>query len=343
MACTLAESLNDPLHRKLRQLRCLRRRFDCCRVERTSSRAGVSPAEVQRLFTAHFIANCAATKHWMVICHNRRTSIPSCCIVLWAIQEPVTISYCIMLILRWYLWIVPHLLCGVVVVLAIKRRVHRRFPAFIALLSFSFVFELGVAMVITFLFPQPIYKWFVVVDVAATFCLQLFVFSEILRELLSSNESVTQILQHWPRRTAAALTLTAVFFAAFLPVTAREQVMNVFQTLNFGVNLVAIGLLLAMGVLTRVLGISWRSVPAGIVLGLALAAVGDIGSSALMAQLGRQAYIALDIARLVGFHVCTLVWLVYVLLPERAAQHLSGANVEVSDSQELQRLIERHR
>src|SRR6266436_3757684 len=49
MACTLAESPSDPLHRKLRQLRCLRRRFDCYRVERTSSRAGVAPAEVQRL------------------------------------------------------------------------------------------------------------------------------------------------------------------------------------------------------------------------------------------------------------------------------------------------------
>jgi AraC-like DNA-binding protein len=49
MACTLTESPSDPLHRKLRQLRCLRCRFDCYRVERTSSRAGVSPAEVQRL------------------------------------------------------------------------------------------------------------------------------------------------------------------------------------------------------------------------------------------------------------------------------------------------------
>ena len=49
MACTLAESPSDPLHRKLRQLRCLRCRFDCYRVERTSSRAGVTPAEVQRL------------------------------------------------------------------------------------------------------------------------------------------------------------------------------------------------------------------------------------------------------------------------------------------------------
>jgi len=49
MACTLAESPCDPLHRKLRQLRCLRCRFDCYRVERTSSRAGVAPSEVQRL------------------------------------------------------------------------------------------------------------------------------------------------------------------------------------------------------------------------------------------------------------------------------------------------------
>ena len=48
-ACTLAESPCDPFHRKLRQLRCLRCRFDCYRVERTSSRAGVTPAEVQRL------------------------------------------------------------------------------------------------------------------------------------------------------------------------------------------------------------------------------------------------------------------------------------------------------
>src|SRR5262249_14124449 len=49
MACTLAESPSDPFHRKLRQFRCLHYRLDCYRVERTSSRAGVAPAEVQRL------------------------------------------------------------------------------------------------------------------------------------------------------------------------------------------------------------------------------------------------------------------------------------------------------
>ena len=40
---------NDPFHRRLQQLRYLHCCFDCYRVERTSSRAGVPPAEVQRL------------------------------------------------------------------------------------------------------------------------------------------------------------------------------------------------------------------------------------------------------------------------------------------------------
>src|SRR6516165_1084928 len=54
----------DPFHRRLQQLRCLHYCFDCYRVERTSSRAGLSPAEVQRLFTAHFITNYVTGLNW---------------------------------------------------------------------------------------------------------------------------------------------------------------------------------------------------------------------------------------------------------------------------------------
>ena len=64
MACTLAESPSDPLHRKLRQLRCLRCRFDCYRVERTSSRAGVAPAEVQRLSRRTVTPTTVSANEW---------------------------------------------------------------------------------------------------------------------------------------------------------------------------------------------------------------------------------------------------------------------------------------
>ena len=42
-------ALCDLLHRRLRRLCCLHRRSNCYRVERSSSRAGLSPAVVQRL------------------------------------------------------------------------------------------------------------------------------------------------------------------------------------------------------------------------------------------------------------------------------------------------------
>ena len=56
-ACTLAESPCDPFHRKLRQIRCLPCRFDCYRVERTSSRGGSYTRGSPAPFTAHFFAN----------------------------------------------------------------------------------------------------------------------------------------------------------------------------------------------------------------------------------------------------------------------------------------------
>src|SRR4029434_2904299 len=62
MACMLAESPSDPFHQKLRPLRRLSRRFDCYRVERTSSRAGVTPAEVQRL-SRRTIASTMCNRH----------------------------------------------------------------------------------------------------------------------------------------------------------------------------------------------------------------------------------------------------------------------------------------
>src|SRR5207248_1090400 len=42
--CTLAKSPSDSLHQRLQQFRCLHRCSDCYRVERTSSRAGLTPA-----------------------------------------------------------------------------------------------------------------------------------------------------------------------------------------------------------------------------------------------------------------------------------------------------------
>jgi len=52
-ACMLAWSPCDLLHQRLQQLRYLHRCSDCYRMERTSFRAGLTPAVDHHLFTAH--------------------------------------------------------------------------------------------------------------------------------------------------------------------------------------------------------------------------------------------------------------------------------------------------
>src|SRR5262249_49929918 len=49
--------LNDLLHQRLQRSRCLHRCSDCYRVERTSSRAGLTPAVDHHLFTAHAVSS----------------------------------------------------------------------------------------------------------------------------------------------------------------------------------------------------------------------------------------------------------------------------------------------
>ena len=41
-----------------------------------------------------------------------------------------------MLFLRYYLWVVPHLICGAAGIVAYRKKVHESYPAFISLLAF---------------------------------------------------------------------------------------------------------------------------------------------------------------------------------------------------------------
>src|ERR1700735_169024 len=60
-ACTLAKSPSDSLHQRLQQFRCLHYCSDCYRVERTSSRAGLTPAVGHRVFTTHPVTRLIGT------------------------------------------------------------------------------------------------------------------------------------------------------------------------------------------------------------------------------------------------------------------------------------------
>jgi hypothetical protein len=85
---------------------------------------------------------------------------------------------------------------------------------------------------------------------------------------------------------------------------------------------------------------------AGIALGFGIAAAGELAGTGVLSAIGRSksGYIAADIVRMSAFHVCALIWLIYVLLPERRppdrAPALSVTDLE-NRAEELQRMVQR--
>ena len=88
----------------------------------------------------------------------------------------------------------------------------------------------------------------------------------------------------------------------------------------------------------------WRSLHAGIALGFGISAAGELAGAGVLSEFGksRGGYIATDLVRMSAFHVCALVWLIYVLFPEKP-KSLETSTEQLSEIElrmrELQRII----
>ena len=86
---------------------------------------------------------------------------------------------------------------------------------------------------------------------------------------------------------------------------------------NRGAAMVQSGLLLALLLYSRFLGLSWRRPALGIALGLAVLTSADLATFALRAAFTSE--LAKDIVNLLitgTYFVCVLIWIGYLLLPE---------------------------
>lgn len=246
-----------------------------------------------------------------------------------------------MIFLRYYLWVMPHILCLATLIVAWKRKLYTTVPYFLIYLGFT-VFTFALMFTVASLHLRTLYYWVLLVETVAEFILELSVFYEILNRLVFSHSSLARVFRPLPQWTLATLILLAVGLSAMLPETLRDHLIRLFSTLDFSAYLIAIGLLFGLLLFTRILGISWHSVPAGIVLGFGVSAIAEISGSMLLAKAGTSGNITSDLIRMGGFHVCAIIWLVYVLLPEKP-KRLAGSGVQLAEIelrvQELRRIV----
>ena len=250
--------------------------------------------------------------------------------------------------LVWYLWVAPHTFLGVSLAVFLRRALQRQFPFFVTYLAFELFHFLTLMTVDVLVLWDPgllnLYRWILVWGLGITSLLSFGVIYELVNQMILSRSTLAPTLRPVLRWSAAVLVLLTAIASGRLAVSGIERVMNVFQVLDFSSSVLQVGLLVVLFLFSRVLHVSWRSFPVGIALGFGILGCVELAAAALLPAFGPRGYAAIDVARLMGFHVCVLVWLGYLVFPERgpkfAGKPLQKSELEFWD-QELQRMVQR--
>ena len=251
--------------------------------------------------------------------------------------------------LLWYLWIAPHALLVVCLAVFLRRGLKKQFPIFFTYVLFESVHFVAMMAVYVSAFRNPahplnLYRWVLVWSLGIGALLSFGVIYELVNQMILSRSTLAPVLRPVLRWSAAAVLLLTAIASARLAVTGVERVMNVFQVLDFSSSVLQVGLLVVLFLFSRVLRVSWRSFPVGIAVGFGILGCVELSAAALLSAFGAGRYAAIDAVRLAAFHVCVLVWLGYLVFPEReptfAGKTLQKSELELWN-QELQRMVQR--
>jgi hypothetical protein len=241
-----------------------------------------------------------------------------------------------------YLWIAPHALQLLILIVMLWRGLFREFPIFFAYTAFDMAAE-------TTLFildhSRPVTSeqywtahWiFLGVEVALRFA----IIYELVTGVFKDYPALTQLVRILFRGATMILLFAAVAVAARAPNDGTFPILSRVHVFDLSVDVMQSGLLLLLVGFASYCGLSWRSPAYGIAFGFGVFASVDLATETLRLWSGWEGGYAFDFINMISFHCCVVIWLVYLLLPERARRTMKEPpknNLEQWNA-ELRRLL----
>ena len=217
-----------------------------------------------------------------------------------------------------FLWITPHVLLGVLAVILCKRRLHREFPCFFAYVLFKIA---GFILLFTLYAVQGLTGNQYAVAFSATLILSIALRFGVIDEVSKDLFRESQFLKVSARRALQGITglllAMGVLLAVYAPGDNRAKWIAGVYVVNRGAAMVQCGLLLALLLFSRFLGLSWRRPAFGIALGLGILTSVDLAFSALRAEVtSRAGQEILNLLITGAYLVCVSIWIGYLRAPE---------------------------
>lgn len=221
--------------------------------------------------------------------------------------------------LKWYsqlLWLAGLGFESLLVVVLLSKRLWTKFPGFLAYASFSLVAGWGLYLVRNFRFFY-FYSYWVCEGIGIL--LGLGVLYEVFRSLVQSYDSLHRVAWIAFQLTVTTLIILSCVVAYAQPSAQTNHLMSAILVGEEAARVVEIGLLVFLFIFSTAFGLHWRQQVFGIALGLGLfVAVQLIGVTA-MTRFGIGASGAINFARATTFDLSLLIWIGYLLLPERVS------------------------
>jgi len=241
------------------------------------------------------------------------------------------------------LWISPHLLLAIVAALIYRRRLYREFPFFL----FYALYEIGAFALLYALNAIPSvtakqYTYAFMATLAISIALRFGVIKEVSEDLFREHPALKATARQSLRWSKALLALIGVACAAYAPGEDGVRLIGGLAVISRGVAIIQSGLLVFLLGFARLFGLSWRGYAFGIALGLGVLSSVDLATSAIRAQVsGEQWAGALNLLTTGSYLICALIWLGYILAPERKSSVVANVSGdEVDDwNRELQRWL----
>jgi hypothetical protein len=232
-----------------------------------------------------------------------------------------------------FLWVTPHALLGVLVVILCRRRLYREFPVFFA----SVLYEIAEFILLFALRYVPSvtaehYAYVFSATLLLSIALRFGVIDEVAKGLFRESPLLKVSAKRLLRGVAGLLLVTGVLFAVYAPGDNSVRWHTSVFVVNRGAAMVQCGLLLSLLLFARFLGLSWRRPAFGITLGLGILTSVDLATSALRAEFtsdGTRRFLNLLITGAALF--CVSIWIGYLRAPE-----LEPASVTVVSRDEVE-------
>jgi hypothetical protein len=208
---------------------------------------------------------------------------------------------------------------GVLAVVLVGRKAWKRYPLFTIYSLFALV---GAVTLYLLQGRRSIFFYSYWIEEAIAIVLGFGVVYEIFQHLFSAHKALLKLARlifHW--------TVVALFCVAVSVVLVQAPVASMLRNgvliFEEATRVVEVGLLMFLFAASAAFGLHWKQAEFGIALGLGLFVAVELTAVTLRSQFAAQStWNALNLVRILAFNTSLLVWLGYLLAPERVTSNV---------------------